>query len=99
MSDPITIMLVDDHKMIRMGLSAYFATLPDIQVVAEAESGKMALELIEKHVPDVVLMDLNMPEMDGVWLGSELGTADRLGALLDNLLGISLGLTLGMLLG
>lgn len=66
MSEPISIMLVDDHKMIRMGLAAYFATLDDIDVVAEAESGKAALELIQKHVPDVVLMDLNMPEMDGV---------------------------------
>ena len=66
MSEPISIMLVDDHKMIRMGLTAYFATLPDIQVVAEAESGNQALELIKTHVPDVVLMDLNMPEMDGV---------------------------------
>lgn len=66
MSEPISIMLVDDHKMIRMGLAAYFATLADIQVVAEADSGKAALDLIQTHVPDVVLMDLNMPEMDGV---------------------------------
>lgn len=62
----INVMLVDDHQMIRMGLSAYFATLPDIKVIAEASSGKEALPHIEQHLPDVVLMDLNMPEMDGV---------------------------------
>ena len=66
MSDKITLMLVDDHKMIRMGLAAYFATLPDIEVIAEADSGRQALKLIQEHVPDIVLMDLNMPEMDGV---------------------------------
>lgn len=66
MSELITVMLVDDHKMICIGLSAYFATLPDIKVVAEADSGHTALELIQQHLPDVVLMDLNMPEMDGV---------------------------------
>ncbi len=66
MNEPITIMLVDDHQMIRMGLAAYFATLPDITVVAEADSGQSALQLLQQHVPDVVLMDLNMPEMDGI---------------------------------
>ena len=66
MTDPITVMLVDDHKMVRMGLSAYFATLHDIKVVAEADSGRIALDLIQQHVPDVLLMDLNMPEMEGV---------------------------------
>ncbi len=62
----ITVMLVDDHPMIRMGLRAYFATVSDIQVVAEANSGAEALTLVQHHVPDVVLMDLNMPRMDGV---------------------------------
>ena len=66
MSSKITLMLVDDHKMIRMGLRAYFATQADIDIVAEADSGKEAIALIQQHVPDVVLMDLNMPEMDGV---------------------------------
>ena len=60
MAEIINVMLVDDHQMIRMGLSAYFATLNDINVVAEAESGRQALELVQQHVPDVVLMDLNM---------------------------------------
>jgi NarL family two-component system response regulator LiaR len=66
MSEIITLMLVDDHSVVRLGLKAYFATLPDIQVVAEAASGKEALELAARHAPDVVLMDLIMPGMDGV---------------------------------
>lgn len=66
MSNPITILLVDDHKMIRLGLKAYFDTLPDIQVAAEAGSGEEAITAVAAHAPDVVLMDLMMPEMDGV---------------------------------
>ena len=66
MSEKITLMLVDDHHVVRMGLKAYFATLPDIQVVAEAASGQEALDLAARHAPDVVLMDLIMPGMDGV---------------------------------
>ena len=66
MSEKITLMLVDDHSVVRLGLKAYFATLPDIQVIAEAASGKEALELAARHAPDVVLMDLIMPGMDGV---------------------------------
>ena len=66
MPDPITVMLVDDHGVVRMGLKAYFNTLPDIQVVAEAASGEEALRLAAEHAPDVVVMDLIMPGMDGV---------------------------------
>lgn len=66
MSDPITVLLVDDHSMVRMGLKAYFSTLPDIQVVGEAASGEEAAKLVEQLAPDVVLMDLIMPGMDGV---------------------------------
>ena len=62
----ISIFLVDDHQMIRMGLKAYFDTLEDIDVIGEAGSGKEALALLEINVPDVILMDLIMPEMDGV---------------------------------
>lgn len=64
--DTINLMLVDDHQMVRMGLAAYFKTQPDINVIAEAESGLEAVELASQHAPDVVLMDLVMPEMDGV---------------------------------
>jgi NarL family two-component system response regulator LiaR len=66
MTEPITVILVDDHSMVRMGLKAYFSTLPDIQVIGEASSGQEALQLVVQHAPDVVLMDLIMPGMDGV---------------------------------
>ncbi|MFW6097377.1 MAG: response regulator [Chloroflexota bacterium] len=66
MSEPITILLVDDHRVVRMGIAAYFDTLSDITVVGEAQSGAEAVQLVEEHVPDVVLMDLLMPGMDGV---------------------------------
>jgi len=64
---PIKVLLVDDHKIVRQGVRAYLQTLADIQVVAEADSGKSALSVIEEHEPDVVLMDLEMPgELDGI---------------------------------
>lgn len=64
--DPITVLLVDDHNMVRIGLKAYFSTLPDIQVVAEAATGEEAVKLAEQFAPDVVLMDLVLPGIDGV---------------------------------
>ena len=66
MEEAIRVVLVDDHNMVRMGLKAYFATLPDIQVVGEAGTGEEAVRLATELVPDVVLMDLIMPGMDGV---------------------------------
>jgi NarL family two-component system response regulator LiaR len=66
MPDAIRVILVDDHNIVRLGLKAYFATLPDIQVVGEASTGEEAVRLATELVPDVVLMDLLMPGMDGV---------------------------------
>ncbi len=64
--DPITILLVDDHNMVRIGLKAYFSTQPDIQVVGEASTGEEAVQLAAQHAPDVVLMDLVLPGIAGV---------------------------------
>ncbi len=64
--DPITILLVDDHNMVRIGLKAYFSTQPDIQVVGEASTGEEAVQLAAQFAPDVVLMDLVLPGIDGV---------------------------------
>jgi NarL family two-component system response regulator LiaR len=66
MSAAIRVLLVDDHTMVRVGLKAYFSTLPDIQVVGEAATGEEAVRLAAGLAPDVVLMDLLMPGMDGV---------------------------------
>jgi two-component system, NarL family, response regulator LiaR len=66
MSDLITVLLVDDHEMVRRGVRAFLQTRPDITVVAEAGSGEEAVRLAAEHAPDVALMDLIMPGMDGV---------------------------------
>ncbi len=66
MEDAIRVILVDDHNMVRLGLKAYFSTLTDIQVVGEAGTGEEAVRLAADLAPDVVLMDLVMPGMDGV---------------------------------
>ena len=66
MSVSISVLLVDDHAIVRSGVRAYLDSQPDLQVVGEAGSGAEAVRLAEELVPDVVLMDLIMPEMDGV---------------------------------
>ncbi len=62
----IRVLLVDDQRLMREGLRILLELEPDIRVVAEAENGLQALEAYEQHRPDVVLMDIRMPEMDGV---------------------------------
>ena len=69
--DPISVMLVDDHAIVRSGLRAYLMTEPGVDVVGEASDGLEALARIEalargQGVPDVVLMDMQMPKLDGV---------------------------------
>jgi NarL family two-component system response regulator LiaR len=66
MPEPITVMIVDDHEMVRNGAKGYLEAQPEITVVAEAESGTEAVRLAREFVPHVVLMDLVMPGMDGV---------------------------------
>jgi len=66
MKENITVMIVDDHEMVRHGAAGYLEAQDDIHVIAQAASGEEALTLANKHVPDVVLMDLVMPGMDGV---------------------------------
>lgn len=62
----IRVVLVDDHAMMREGLRSLFTDAPDIEVVGEASDGRTALELLRTLVPDVVVMDVGMPEMNGV---------------------------------
>jgi NarL family two-component system response regulator LiaR len=66
MADPITILIVDDHEVVRKGVRGYLDTLPEFEVVAEAQSGEEAIEHAKKHIPDVILMDLVLPGIDGV---------------------------------
>jgi NarL family two-component system response regulator LiaR len=66
MSDPVTVLIVDDHLLVRQGVRAFFETQPDIRVVGDAGSGEVAIQLAAELVPDVVLMDLVMPGIDGV---------------------------------
>jgi len=66
MNEPIRILLVDDHKIVRQGVRAFFDAHEGIDVIGEAGSGAEAVKMVEERVPDVVLMDLIMPGMDGV---------------------------------
>jgi NarL family two-component system response regulator LiaR len=64
-SSPIRVMVVDDHNMVRRGLATILKVKPDLELVAEADSGRDALRLCQRCRPDVILMDLVMPEMGG----------------------------------
>ncbi|MFC1936784.1 response regulator transcription factor, partial [Chloroflexota bacterium] len=66
MTTKITVMIVDDHGVVRQGLRTYLDLIEEINIVAEAENGLDAIEKAKKYNPDIVLMDLVMPEMNGV---------------------------------
>ena len=64
-SKPIRVMLVDDHTMVRRGLATFLKVFDDLQLVGEAESGEAAIKLCAEVLPDVILMDMALPVMDG----------------------------------
>jgi NarL family two-component system response regulator LiaR len=67
MNEPITVLIVDDHQMVRQGVRAFLETQKDLSVVGEASTGEEAIQLAAEQVPDVILMDLVMPGgVDGV---------------------------------
>ncbi|MCG5057261.1 MAG: response regulator transcription factor [Limnoraphis sp. WC205] len=65
-SDSIRVLIADDHAIVRQGLVSLLQQEPDLSVVAQAGNGQEAVTLFSQHQPDVVLMDLQMPQMDGV---------------------------------
>jgi NarL family two-component system response regulator LiaR len=66
MAPSIRVLVADDHEVVRQGIRALLATVTDIEVVGEAENGRKAVFAVERLQPDVILMDLVMPEMDGI---------------------------------
>jgi NarL family two-component system response regulator LiaR len=66
MTEQVTVLIVDDHSIVRQGIRAFLDALPDVRVLGEAESGEEAIKLVQEYIPDVVLMDLVMPGMNGV---------------------------------
>jgi NarL family two-component system response regulator LiaR len=64
-AQPIRVMLVDDHTMVRRGLATFLKVFDDFKLVGEAENGADAIQLCSEVLPDVILMDMVMPEMDG----------------------------------
>ena len=65
-TNPIRVMCVDDHPLVRKGIASIIGNEPDMRLVAEANQGRQAIEQFRVHRPDVTLMDLRMPEMDGI---------------------------------
>jgi len=63
---PIRVMLVDDHDVVRRGLSVFLSAFDDMELVGEASNGQQAVQLCEQIQPDVILMDIIMPKMDGI---------------------------------
>lgn len=65
-NEPIRVMLVDDHNVVRSGLATFLRAYDDLTLIGEAKNGLEAVNLCQQHKPDVILMDLLMPEMDGI---------------------------------
>jgi DNA-binding NarL/FixJ family response regulator len=76
MNKRIRVMIVDDHPMVRRGLATFLKSAPDIELVGEAGSGVEAIRISRQTSPDMELMDLQMPEMDGITATKAIRDAD-----------------------
>ena len=76
---PTRLLIVDDHLIIRQGLKMFLADRPDLKVVAEARDGDEAVRLTAEHAPDVVLMDINLPTLDGIEATRQICAATKCG--------------------
>jgi DNA-binding NarL/FixJ family response regulator len=70
---PLRVLLADDHELVRAGISALLQRIPDVIVVAEAGNGREALRLIAQHQPDLALLDISMPELNGMEVAEQIG--------------------------
>lgn len=72
---PVRVLLADDHTLVRAGIRSLLQSIPDVEVVAEAQDGKQALQLIAEHRPDIVLLDIAMPVLNGLETASRVAKA------------------------
>ena len=77
MSNPIRVFITDDHSIVRNGIKATLELIPDIEVVGEAANGRQAVEMAAALNPDVVLMDITMPRMNGMDARADIRLHDR----------------------
>ncbi|MGZ9166179.1 MAG: response regulator [Anaerolineales bacterium] len=76
MSDPIRLLIVDDHAVVRKGLAMVLRLEPDLEIIGEAENGRVGFEMAKRLNPDIVLVDFVMPEMDGYEMALALRKAN-----------------------
>lgn len=69
---PISVLIADDHEIIRFGISTYLASSKDIEIVGEASTGKECFEIFKQTHPDICILDINMPEKNGIETAREI---------------------------
>jgi DNA-binding NarL/FixJ family response regulator len=78
MAEPIRVLLADDHPVVRRGLRAMLEDEPSIHVVAEAADGEAALALVKQHTPNVAVLDVDMPKLDGFEVARQIDASTRI---------------------
>lgn len=75
--NPIRVLIVDDHVLVRKGTRAFLAEIDDIYVIGDTGSGREAIQLVDRLNPDLILVDLMMPEMDGIQTIRQISSVNR----------------------